>query len=277
MKRYIFPFLLIVLFGCEKASEASAKESMDYEEVATEATEGSVSATETFDNPVAKVDRKIIWSADMEFQVKNVDESTKNINKLVKKHRGFVSNMNLNSTHYRISNRIEIRINSEQFNDLINDIKGESIYMKNIEINSEDVTEEFVDIESRLKTKKEVRERYIDILRNKTGDVKDVIAAEEAIRVITEEIEAKEGRLRYLKDKVGFSTITLELFQEVEYEKVPSVYVKPYTEKLADGFGNGWSIITNVLLGLVNIWPIIFIISVLIWKRSWIASMFRKK
>lgn len=276
MKNYLLPFLLIFLFSCNKASEASASaKEMDYEEATTEVDE-SVSSAEAFDKPISNANRKIIWSADMEFQVKNVDESTKNINKLVKKHNGFVSNMNLNSTHYRISNRIEIRINSTQFNDLINDIKGESVYMKNIEINSEDVTEEFVDIESRLKTKKEVRERYINILRNKTGDVKDVIAAEEAIRVITEEIEAKEGRLRYLKDKVSFSTIVLELFQEVEYAKVPSVYIKPYTEKLADGFSNGWSIITSILLGIVNIWPIILIISLIVWKRRWIASKFRK-
>ena len=67
------------------------------------------------------------------------------------------------------------------------------IFLDKEDITSNDVTAEFVDIESRLKTKKEVRNRYITILKTKTGKVKDIIQAEEAIRKITEEIEVKEG------------------------------------------------------------------------------------
>ncbi len=278
MKKNIFLFLLIMLFGCDQASELVNGKEVRYENASADVVKESiVTATHAFDKPTNDLDRKIIWFANLVFQVKNVDESTTQINELTKKHNGFVSNMNLNSSPYRIKNRIEIRISSNQFDALIKDIKEESIYMKNIEINSQDVTEEFVDIESRLKTKRQVRERYIDILRKKTGDVKDIIAAEEAIRNITEEIEVKEGRLRYLKDKVNFSTIVIELFQEVEYTKEPSAYIKPYTGKLVDGFNHGWSIITNIMLWMINIWPFIFILIFVIWKRKWFGSRSRNK
>ncbi len=132
-----------------------------------------------------------------------------------------------------------------------------------------------MDIESRLKTKKEVRERYISILRNKTGDIKDVIAAEDAIRKITEEIEAKEGWYRYLQDQVNFSTVQLRVYQEVEYGKEPTVYIKPYSEKLLDAVINGWGMITSLLLGLLNIWPLVIITSLIVWKRKWIVSRFK--
>jgi len=219
--------------------------------------------------------RKVIWKANIEFQVSNVEVATENIKSIANKYHAFVSNMKLNSTRSRLSNKITLRVSSSNFDSLLNDIKGESIYIKSIEVNSKDVSEEFVDIESRLKTKKDVRDRYIEILRDKTGDVKDIIEAEEAIRKITEEIEAKEGRLRFLNDQVNFSTITLSLYQEVEYVKEPSTYVKPYFEKIYNGLQNGWSIVTNLIIVLVNIWPILLILGLLFWKRKWIISKFK--
>jgi hypothetical protein len=127
-----------------------------------------------------------------------------------------------------------------------------------------------------LKTKKEVRERYIDILRNKAGTVKDVIQAEDAIREITEEIEAKEGRLRYLKNQVNLSTITLTIYQKVNFKEEPEIYEKPYFKKFVEALKNGWSIITIVVLFLANIWPILLIIGFIYLRRNWILKKFNK-
>ena len=219
-------------------------------------------------------ERKIIWNANLDFQVTDVDKSTDKISEMVTVKGGFVSGMDVTHQHNEISNNIIIRIGNDQFHSLIKSLKGESIFTKKIEIKSDDVTEDFVDIQSRLKTKKEVRKRYIDILRNKTGDIKDVLAAEDAIRVITEEIEAQEGRLRYLTDKVDFSTITIRIYQEVDYKTEPVVYAKPFSEKMTDGFANGWSAITAIFLALITIWPLtLLLVLFLIWKRKWIRRL----
>ncbi|UAB86503.1 DUF4349 domain-containing protein [Zunongwangia sp. SCSIO 43204] len=161
-------------------------------------------------------------------------------------------------------------MNNENFNKLINDLKGTSTFIRRVEINSNDVTEEFIDIESRLKTKKEVRERYIDILRNRSGEIKDVIAAEDAIRKITEEIEAKEGRLRYLQDKVSQSTINLEINQKVDFEKEPETFEKGFFTKAKESLETDWNIITEIFLLLLSIWPILLILAAfLLWRRKW--------
>jgi hypothetical protein len=220
--------------------------------------------------PENPTDRRIIWNANLEFQVKNVDESTKDISNLCAKYEAFISRMNLSSTNYQISNNITIRVNNENFNKLIKDLKGTSTFIRRVEINSNDVTEEFIDIESRLKTKKEVRERYIDILRNRSGEIKDVIAAEDAIRKITEEIEAKEGRLRYLQDKVSQSTINLEIYQKVDFEKEPETFEKGFFTKAKESLETGWNIITEIFLLLLSIWPILLILAAfLFWRRKW--------
>ena len=215
--------------------------------------------------------RKMIWTGNLKFQVENVNNSTNKISEIVADKGGFMSNLNLTSTNYQISNNITIRIENNKFHDLIGSLKGESVHIDKEEIKSNDVTAEFVDIESRLKTKKEVRDRYITILRTKTGKIKDIIAAEEAIRQITEEIEVKEGRLRYLKDKVNFSSIHLTIYQKVDYKDEPVIYEKPYSSKIGKSFLNGWKFIQGFFLVLVSIWPLLLILGgVIFWKRKWI-------
>lgn len=222
---------------------------------------------------VKPTERKLIWTADLKFQVKDVDLSTERIQDLCTKNNGAVTAMELTSNPTNVSNMITIRVNNEYFHELVSALKGESIFTDRANVNSNDVTEEYVDIESRLKTKREVRERYVQILRTNTGTISEVIEAEEAIRKITEEIEAKEGRLRYLKDQVAYSTIDVQVYQKVDYIAQPTVYEKPYSEEMGDAFSSGWGEIKAIFIGLVTIWPILLLIfAVSFWKRRWIIN-----
>ena len=97
-----------------------------------------------------------------------------------------------------------------------------------------------------------------------------MIAAEDAIRKITEEIEAKEGRLRYLQDKVSQSTINLEIYQKVDFEKEPETFEKGFFTKAKESLETGWNIITEIFLLLLSIWPILLILAAfLFWRRKW--------
>lgn len=285
-----FPLLIIAAFslgtvGCsqmESSSENYDKMTFTTEEGGFQRADSPLEAEEMEQSASTEIaepiNRKLIWTADLEFQVKNVDESTRSITQLSKKYDGFISNMELNSNNYRVSNTITLRVKNEHFNALISEIKGEAVFTDRANISSNDVTEEFIDIQSRLKTKREVRERYIEILRTKTGDIKDVIAAEEAIRTITEEIEAKEGRLRYLQNKVDLSTITMEIYETVDYVAEPDRYEKPYSEEMGESFSSGWSAIKAIFLGLITIWPLLLILfGLAFWKRKWIVRLFKGK
>jgi hypothetical protein len=225
-----------------------------------------------------KENRKLIWRADLEFQVKNVDKSTEEINALSSKYGGFVSDMNLSNSSRRISNTITVRIPNDKFQLFVSAIKGESIYMDRADIASQDVTEEFVDIEARLKTKREVRDRYIEVLQTKTGSINDIIAAEEAIRVITEEIEAKEGRLRFLNDRIDMSTVTIMMYQKVKFTDSPERLEKDYSDEVSESFGTGWQAVKIILLGFISIWPLLFagLIALGIWKRRRIKGWFKR-
>ncbi|MDR6300018.1 DUF4349 domain-containing protein [Mesonia maritima] len=271
MKKILATLSLLAVLSCNSSSENDTNfETSSLKE--TSAVSNSI-----IEKPQIPSNRKIIWNADLEFQVENVDRSTQKISSLCKKYNGFISNMKLNNTNYEVSNEITIRIDNKDFENLINELKGISVFNRKVEINSNDVTEEFIDIQSRLETKKQVRERYIDILKNRTGEIKDVLAAEDAIRKITEEIEAKEGKLRYLNDKVNYSTINLEIFQKVDFKSAPETFEKSFLTEVKESLSNGWEIVIGFILLLLNIWPLLLILVIwLVWKRKWLKRKLKK-
>ncbi len=225
----------------------------------------------------APVSRQIIKTADLRIQVKDINKSSKQAERTAQKYGGYVSESTLTNSNYEISNSITIRVPAGKFDSLLNNLSGEALFIQHKRISSQDVTEEYVDVTTRLKTKKEVRDRYIDILRNKAKTVEDVLKAEEQIRIIQEEIEAKEGRLRYLKDQVALSTIYLELYQTIEYRPEPSTFYESFWSKVISGLKNGWHVAQDILLFFINIWPLVILGILVWWKRRWIRSKFRRR
>lgn len=238
----------------------------------------------------SKISKKIIKTADVKYKVKDVKTSTKNVHKLVEKLGAYISQEDFKTedvatveqevigdsmvkkVEYRIVNQIVIRIPTKNFEKFL-DIAGKSavsVDYKNVK--AMDVTEKYVDLSARLQTKKTIEKRYIDILRNKAKTMHDMLEAEEKIRVLREEIEAVEGKLRYLSNQVKFSTISLNLYQESIFRIEKSAYydhqgnVVSFWDELGDSFSSGWELILAFILGFVHIWPFSFPITiVVIW------------
>lgn len=272
MIKYIILLISIILcLSCDKANFSNDKstkvKNAEINEIQSNYDNKNLNEVKGPDN------RKIIWVGEIEMQVKNVDQFTRQLNATIKKNEAFISEMRTTNNSYNIATDITIRVKNENFTKLINDVKSKSGNIDKLEISSDDVTEEYIDIKSRLETKKDVRDRYIKLLKSKTGKISEIIEAEEAIRKITEEIEAKEGRLRYLNDKISFSTLNLRIYQKVDYKPKSNIYKQTFWDKTKDGLENGWEIITGLVLILINIWPIVIITIVVFIKRKW----FRKK
>lgn len=223
------------------------------------------------------VERKLIKHAELRFQVNALEESTKRIQEIAQTYAGFVSNMNQSNSNYSFDNRMQVKIPSDKFDSFLTAIESESIYTDYKNINSNDVTEEFTDINIRLKTKKDVRDRYIDILRTKAKTVKDILDAEDKIRRIQEEIESMEGRLKYLNDRVAYSNIVINIYQRVEGKVRKDIYSKSFFTKLKESFVSGGELFVNLVLFLINLWPLLLILISLLFFRDKIARLFRRK
>ena len=80
-----------------------------------------------------------------------------------------------------------------------------------------------------------------------------------------------------MSDKVRYSTINVFLYQKVDYKEEPIVYKKTFINKAVEAFKNGWTIVTGFVIAIINIWPILFIVILIFWKRRWIREKLKKK
>ena len=113
-----------------------------------------------------------------------------------------------------------------------------------------------MDLNTRLQTKLEIKKRYDEILRSKAKTVEEVLLAEEKLRVLQEEIEAAQGRLKFLSNKVALSTIQVDFYETVVYTEEPDTYTKSFGAKAKKSLNVGWSLLQGFLLVLLYIWPL---------------------
>lgn len=185
----------------------------------------------------------------------------------LKKHEGYFANESYSNTDFESSYQLKIRVPSGKFEAFISEVEageGEVLYK---EIQSRDVTDQFIDLESRLDTKKNYLARYKDLL-NKAKDVKEILEIEEKIRTLEEEIDSTTGRLRYLNNQVDYSTLDLTLSEQKDYKFKPEHRSK-FTEKLKLSVSKGWFGFVQFILFLIRLWPF-WIVAALIyysWKR----------
>lgn len=223
--------------------------------------QSSINSSLTTD--VSSYNLKIIKSAKTKYQVDNIGEASKRIKNMVLANNGYVSEMRFDNNQYRKQNIFVVKVPNYQFDGLLAKIAGVAMTIDYENITTQDVTEAYIDAESRLKTKLEVKRRYEEILRTKAYKVKDLLEVEEKINDIQEEIEAVQGKLNYMKSKVVLSTIQIELYEEIERNKEVTESDSGFSEEVSKALKFGLEIIKALLLFLVYIWPILIILLIL--------------
>ncbi len=219
---------------------------------------------------------KIITTAQVRYKVKKVKAATKIIKQQVTQHHGYISDLKFENNLYKLENRFTIKIPQQHFEAMMDSIVQVADFVDYENITTEDVTAQYVDIQTRLKTKLEVKARYEAILRKNAKTVEDILATEEKLRVIQEEIEAAQGKINYLSHKVAYSTIEIDLYETFDYEEEPESYTKTFWSKLKEGVLFGGQCIETIFIGLIYIWPFLIIGAILLYSRKYRKNRIKK-
>ncbi len=210
--------------------------------------------------------KKIIKDGNMSIKVKNIELAKKRMDVIVKTFNAYYENESFINNDEQLSYDLKIRVPSKQFESfLLESEKGDGeIIQKNI--NARDVTEDYVDGETRLNSKRVFRNRYNELL-NKAGKVDDILAIEENIRALQEEIESQEGHLKFLDDQVMYSTLEINLFTEKEITKTPQVE-ESFFQRFKSSVSNGWNLFVNAILWCITQWTwIVLFLVFVVWVR----------
>ncbi|TVZ55258.1 uncharacterized protein DUF4349 [Lutibacter sp. Hel_I_33_5] len=212
------------------------------------ASEGSVNNGRTTDQGLSK---KLIKNGYVAFETYDLAKTKETINDNVKTYKGYISSDNEHKSDDRISSTINVRIPSESFDVFLSEISKGIERFDNKNINIRDVTEQFLDIESRLKNKKKLENKYLEILQ-KAKTVREILDVERELGKLRQDIESTEGRLKYLSNQVSFSTLNIT-FYKLEANQTS------FGRKIKEGFKNGFNNLKSFFIGVINIWPFIII------------------
>lgn len=274
MYRLLIP-LVFLFWACgNQGSEFSQSEEVAYatQEMADQASPELRAMSDTQDpaTPLPATERRLIRTAELRMQVPQLDTATRQLTTLVSDRGGFIATSEFTNSSYQLTQNLTVRVPADQFATLLTELAQLGNKPDYQRINTLDVTETWVDLESRLATKRAVRERYLEVLRNRAQTAEDILNAEDKIRVVTEEIEAQEARLRALKDRVAYSTIEVELYQQKQVEELPEdPYRVSFWHQVGRAFGDGWSLVKGGVVFLITIWPLWIVLPVFLyaWRR----------
>ncbi len=161
------------------------------------------------------LDRKIISTANIQLEVKNVQIIFNEITNITLAQGGFISGSSIYDAGGRNNGQLTVRVPQKNFYQTIEQIETLGI-VKSKQISGQDVTEEFIDTGARLDNLKRQEARLQEILKM-ANTVKDVLEVEHELERVRGEIERLTGRLNYLNRSVEMSTITVNAAEPVPF------------------------------------------------------------
>lgn len=220
----LFYFLLLVLFGvilgaCSANEEKSSVSEMDmannsasYEEKEESA---PMESAETSDETSSETNeaRMIIHNAAIRTNVKELATAQSNIEQKVKKYGGYIVESNVYKEDDQTSSgHMIVRIPEKHFEIFLTDAEEEASKVLERNVTGQDVTEQYVDLSSRLKSKRVVEERLLTFMKG-AEKTEDLLKISSDLATVQEEIEVIVGKMKYLENQASFSTIELTMIE----------------------------------------------------------------
>ncbi|WP_339319652.1 DUF4349 domain-containing protein [Paenibacillus sp. FSL R10-2734] len=196
------------------ATEAGGNEDSAVKGSTSENT-NQASAGFTGSDVVAGLNKKLIYKANLIMEVEDYGKAQTEIRNMVTMANGYIIEFNENMSQYEQGGTFILKVPASGFSPFLNNlekVKHESLQRS---IQGQDVSEEYVDLESRLKAKQLMEAQYTEFMKKATKST-DLVAFANELGSIQETIEQIKGRMRYINQNVSFSTVELRVYQTDE-------------------------------------------------------------
>jgi hypothetical protein len=262
-KLFFFLLFAVIPLACKENVSNQTEEAAAVEEVANADAAPARMAMIKMPSPelhsasgIETIQQKIIKNAFLRFETPDLDNTYNHIISAVKAHGAQIQSDTEGKDDESIFRTITVRIPNQHFDTFLVDAGKGVSYFDRKEISSQDVTEEFIDVDARLNAKKVLEARYLELLK-KAAKVSEILEIEKELASVREEIESKEGQLKYLENHVAMSSVNIEFYKKTAVEGGITV---SYGSKMWNAIKSGFNGISAFFLGLLYIWPFILIL-----------------
>ncbi len=250
MKNVIALLVLVLLFSCKKAESFATAER-------------SAAAPSPAAAPTPQVPRMIVRTAEMRIVVADTTKAVDAVTKSVEAMGGFVSGSNIWREGELLRATLKLRVPADKLTSTLASIRTLATRVDNETIASEDVSQEYVDLESQVRnleaTEAELRELLI-VARKSSRKAADVLEVHEQLTMIRGQIEQAKGRMRYLSQVTALSQISLDVLPDaitkpvVEAGWQPFVIAKDAMRALVGALQS---------MATVGIWLVVYVVPIL--------------
>ena len=200
--------------------------------------------------------KKLTKEAEISFQTDDIETTAIQLRLLSNAHKAYIAEENRYEYAADSGYHMTIQIPAIEFDKFLGELLAganiSKLTNKTIRIN--DVTAEFVDVETRLRIKKETESHYLELMKQ-ARSITETAALEKQLSDLRSDIESTEGRMKYLSSQIDYSTV------RVSFSSHKGVTVRFFSQ-LKDALTGGWHVFLKVLIGLTYFWvfvPVFFI------------------
>lgn len=204
--------------------------------------------------------RLIIKMGELNIVVKNVVESAKKIIKYAQKKGGWIVKSDITEAEELPKATVTVRVPVESFDETMTYIRGLATKVNYEKSEGQDVTEEYVDLQSQLRNLEATEKQFLEIMK-KAKTIDEILRVQSEVKKIRGEIERTKGRMLYLKRSAKMATITVNLALSEELLPIPPA------EKWRPGY-----VVKRAWKGVVGVWRNISyaVINFFVWGVVWV-------
>lgn len=225
----------------------------DVKTVSLERTEDPAVTPQPQGDAPAQVARKIIRNATLTLEVEQPSKAAQRVASIAEARGGYVVTSDSvkhlgtkGAAPYEVVT-VELRVPAAQFDAALADIRGAGGSVTAEKITGKDVTEEYIDLEARLRTQRDLEEQMSQILK-RSSDIDDVLKVQEKLTAVRTEIERVEGRRRFLENQSSLSTVSVTL-----QPPAPLIGTTGFFRSVATAFGDGVDIAAAITLFFIRL------------------------
>lgn len=211
------------------------------------------------------VSSMLIRTGQASVQVDSLDRGIRAVRDLATRVGGYVANSSIfagaDQTH---TATLELKVPAAHFDAALAGLQPIGS-LESVNVTTEDVGEEYVDVAARAASEQRLEQRLIEILGTRTGKLSDVLAVERELARVREEIERQQGRMRYLRARAAMSTLAITV-----HEKIPVVAGTGSSGVIVDAFRQSWrnfiAFLASLIAALGTLLPLGAIVAVIGWS-----------
>jgi hypothetical protein len=223
--------------------------------------------------------RKIIRNAELQIEIDTPTDGLNKITSISESLGGFVVTSELKQTETNKSKpqqsvSVIARVPSAQFGAAMERIRSLGNRVIHEKVSGQDVSEEYLDLEARLRTKKALEAQFLEIMKQ-ARQVSEALEVQSQLADVRTEIERLEGRRRFIENQSALSTITVTL-------QPPAPVITATSESLGDSIrrtaGESIDMAASIVVGLVRFLIVLIPIAVLAGIPAWLLwRVFRRR